>query len=324
MSKRILLVGGVFGYHVGGRRSGYVEAMYDELITYFGVPYVEYHNGGHYQTLLDLVDSNKKWDCIIWMPDVDNSEQKLLPYLKHRMRGALIIQSKLNNGRYTKQQLLERMDRSEADLLIEFNKPDQLARATLMDRMGTIYSDTFSVCNTVIVLAEFIRHHLNYHEPIKDGVIPQEYDAGAFGKIRRHHIHEGVDIYAEEGTNVYAMESGIVVGYGQFTGIEVGSCWWNSTDYVMIAGASGVINYGEIEFSPFMLFGRRVARGDIIGKVKQVLKKDKGLPMSMLHIELYKHGTMMPVKEWKVGEPKPEQLFDPTKLLVGSGMKFRE
>lgn len=142
--------------------------------------------------------------------------------------------------------------------------------------------------------------------------------------IRTHHTHEGVDIYAEEGTNVYAMESGIIVGFGIFTGEEVGSDWWNYTEYLMIAGASGVINYGEIYQTPFYDFGMVVNAGDIIGKVKQVLKKDKGLPMSMLHIELYKHGTMMPVKEWKVGEPKPEQLFDPTKLLIGSGMKFRK
>lgn len=322
MNKRILLVGGVFDFSVG-RRSGYVEKLYDEMIQYFSVPYIKYLNGGHYETLLDLVNSKNKWDCIIWMPDIDNKHDKVLPFL-FRHSDSLIIQSKYNGGRYTTPDLINRMDESGADMLIEFNKNDNLIKARLIDKMGTIYSDTFSVWNTAIILAEFIHHHLSYHKPIKDGVIPQEHDAGAFGTIRTHHTHEGVDIYAEEGTNVYAMESGIVVGAGIFTGKEVGSDWWNSTDYLMIAGVSGVINYGEIYQTPFYDFGMVVHAGDVIGKVKQVLKKDKGLPMSMLHIELYKHGTMMPVKEWKVGEPKPEQLFDPTKLLVGSGMKFRE
>lgn len=178
MNKRILLVGGVFDFSVG-RRSGYVEKMYDEMIHYFGVPYIKYLNGGHYETLLDLVNSKNKWDCIIWMPDIDNKHDKVLPFI-FQHSNALIIQSKYNGGRYTTPDLINRMDESGADMLIEFNKIDNLIKARLIDKMGSVYCDTFSVVDMTITLTDFIHHRLGYHEPIKGGVIPQEHDAGAF------------------------------------------------------------------------------------------------------------------------------------------------
>lgn len=154
--------------------------------------------------------------------------------------------------------------------------------------------------------------------------LPRKGDGGAFGDVRKHHIHEGIDLYCPEGTPVYAIESGTVVAKMPFTGVLAGSPWWEETQCLMIEGESGVINYGEIRASSQRYIGSKVMRGAYLGEVKRVLKKDKGRPMAMLHVELYKHGTRVPIKEWSLGQPQPENLLDPTPLFKESvWLKFK-
>lgn len=137
---------------------------------------------------------------------------------------------------------------------------------------------------------------------------------GAFAAIRKFDIHTGIDLYCEDGDKVFAVEDGTVVEIQPYTGEEVGSPWWNYTEAVLVEGKSGVICYGEILPADGIKIGQPVSSGDLIGSVKQVLKKDKGLPMSMLHFELYRHGTRDTVL-WYLNEPQPESLLDPTDLL---------
>lgn len=133
---------------------------------------------------------------------------------------------------------------------------------------------------------------------------------GAFGVWRKHHVHEGVDLYVPEGTLITAVEDGEVVGIMPFTGEHAGSPWWRNTWAVMVEGQTGVVLYGELE--PLLsLRDRRVMAGDLIGNATTVLTKDKGRPMCMLHLELYEHGVREPM-EWKLGEDQPFGLCDPT------------
>lgn len=136
--------------------------------------------------------------------------------------------------------------------------------------------------------------------------------SGRFGAIREHDIHTGVDLFAPEGTIVHAIEPGMVVAVVPFTGIAAESPWWLDTQAVMVEGASGVILYGEV--TPFREVGDFVFGGTTIGTVKRVLKKDKGKPVSMLHLECYVPGTTEPVW-WKLNEPQPKELLDPTFLV---------
>lgn len=135
---------------------------------------------------------------------------------------------------------------------------------------------------------------------------------GRFGVQRKHDIHTGIDLYAEEGTKIYAIESGQVISVVPFTGIPAESPWWLDTDAVMVEGPYGVILYGEL--STDLKAGDFVFEGDIIGSVKRVLKKDKGKPVAMLHIECYTSGTKEPVW-WNIGEIQPSNLLDPTPLV---------
>jgi murein DD-endopeptidase MepM/ murein hydrolase activator NlpD len=142
---------------------------------------------------------------------------------------------------------------------------------------------------------------------------------GAFGVGRRHHTHEGVDLYVPEGAAVTAVEAGAVVAVLAFTGAHCAppSPWWEDTWAVMVEGASGVVLYGEIDPAPGLRPGDRVARGDTLGAVTRVLRRDKGRPTCMLHLELYAPGARTCV-EWGPGEPRPTGLLDPTPLLLAA------
>jgi hypothetical protein len=138
---------------------------------------------------------------------------------------------------------------------------------------------------------------------------------GTFGAARRFDIHTGVDLYTYPGMPVLAVEDGVVVKIEDFTGEQVGSPWWNDTEAILIEGTTGVVCYGELAPLKGIQVGQKVLRGDCLGCILPVLKKDKGKPMSMLHLELYDHGTRDTVI-WNLNQPQPSSLKDPTPHLL--------
>ena len=141
-------------------------------------------------------------------------------------------------------------------------------------------------------------------------------EVGQYGAVRKFDIHTGVDLYCEEDTPVIALETGTIVAIEDYTGSKAESPWWNDTQALLVESDSGVICYGEIEIHKHLKVGDTVSKGSVIGVVKRVLKKDKGRPTTMLHFELYTHGTTESVI-WYLDKPKPENLLDPTDLLLG-------
>lgn len=142
--------------------------------------------------------------------------------------------------------------------------------------------------------------------PVMDGIyhIPSQGHKGAFGTVRKNHVHEGVDIYCREGAVVRAIRDGMVTGAYHFTGEKAGSPWWNDTECLLVYSPEiGTINYGEIKTS--LQAGDLVKAGDPIGEVAPVIKNPKGYPTSMLHLELYEGFRAFPVKEWALREATP-------------------
>lgn len=139
---------------------------------------------------------------------------------------------------------------------------------------------------------------------------------GAFAVERRHHIHEGVDIYGLEGDPVLAMQAGVVTGIQPFTGPSAGFDWWLDTQCVVIENAEGVLIYGELTPKQGLVPGMRVEEGQLLGYLATVLKHDKGRPMNMLHLERYIPGVRESCGVWRKGESRPYGLLDPTGLLL--------
>ena len=130
-----------------------------------------------------------------------------------------------------------------------------------------------------------------YHPPLLPMPdLPVLQHCGAFGARRKFDIHCGVDLYAPVGENVYAIESGKVVYSGWFTGPECRTPWWNNTKALYVFGDTATIVYGEIEIVDGIEEGSKISMGQHIGNVLAVLKKDKGKPMSMLHLAMKQRG----------------------------------
>jgi len=145
--------------------------------------------------------------------------------------------------------------------------------------------------------------------PLKKFQLPHE--QGKFGAIRKHDIHTGIDLYCDLHEPVYAIESGQVTKVEPFTGRSTDSPWWRDTHCVVVRGRSGYILYGEI--APCVFIGDFVKEGQELGKVLRVCWKDKGLPTTMLHLELYDRDREPAT--WKLDEEIPDGLLDPTCLI---------
>jgi len=108
-----------------------------------------------------------------------------------------------------------------------------------------------------------------------------------------------------------------------FTGEKAGSQWWNDTQYLGVLGKSGYIIYGEISIDGQLKVGDKISKGQLCGLVETVLKKDKGRPMNMLHLELYTEFIDDPLV-WKIDELKDSRLEDPIKLFqINSSHKHK-
>jgi 8-oxo-dGTP pyrophosphatase MutT (NUDIX family) len=140
---------------------------------------------------------------------------------------------------------------------------------------------------------------------------------GQFAAVRKNDVHTGIDLYCHLHTKVVAMTSGTVVLVEPFTGahcVNDPSPWWNDTWSILVEGdgVGGVICYGEV--TPYVKEGDYVVEGQVIAEVAPVLKKRKGRPTVMLHLELMTRGTRA-TYWWTLFNPCPEQVLDPTPLL---------
>lgn len=85
---------------------------------------------------------------------------------------------------------------------------------------------------------------------------------------------------------------------------------------IFVTGESGVVIYGEL--LPTVKENDIVKIGQPIGNIKRVLKKDKGRPMSMLHLELRdsSYSEAYDLFDWQLNTKKPIWLLDPTTKLL--------
>lgn len=152
---------------------------------------------------------------------------------------------------------------------------------------------------------------------------------GAFGTVRKHEVHTGVDLYCEPGQQVRAARDGYVAAIVAFTGERVRSPWWFDTDAIIVASDEECILYGEmrVDVGRFGI-GTPVEAGMLLGHVLRVRKNDDGKPTTMLHLELWASksdvlrcysGTLCrEPNDWPLGGERPVGLLDPTAALTAA------
>jgi murein DD-endopeptidase MepM/ murein hydrolase activator NlpD len=161
---------------------------------------------------------------------------------------------------------------------------------------------------------------------------------GAFWEDRGDRHHCGVDIYAPEGSDVFAMDDGRVIRVGVFTAPEKVP-YWHVTHYIFISHGDGLIaRYAELR-DVTVEPAQTVKAGQLIGHVGSVINVQKIKPSSpgyiqrlkvngkasMLHLELYR--SLPEFEKTYLGGNtfagvKPSGLLDPTgvlKALASSG-----
>jgi N-acetyl-gamma-glutamyl-phosphate reductase len=138
----IFIAGGKFD-ETGGRPSGYIRKLAEALEA--ALPHVRFTvvNGGSYVELENCAKTLLAPSAILWFADVPNELPKLLPSLKKRFCGAMLVQSKNNRrGAYTRVQLRERMATSGATLLLEFtNATDGILLCSILRHDGSTVLD---------------------------------------------------------------------------------------------------------------------------------------------------------------------------------------
>ena len=180
---------------------------------------------------------------------------------------------------------------------------------SLLDQIHQWQLDQFRALDVVAGIP-FQWHWPLHHQRPR---VPTGDEPGAFGTLRKHDRHTGVDLYCPEGTVVLAMAEGVVLSKMQFTGPPE-SPWWRETWALLVRNDHSVILYGELAESSITLKeGARVFPGDPLGAVTRVLKNDKQRPMSMLHIELYDPEAPDFAVWWN--DQKPAGLWNPTEGL---------
>lgn len=181
-------------------------------------------------------------------------------------------------------------------------------------------------------IVKYTKEALRWEFPLHDAFetsarcngVPSQGHPGAFLTKRKHHTHTGVDLYTEDGQQVFAVEDGVVIGIEDFTGKAQQSPWWEDTKCILVEGASGVVCYGEVEPAMEIKVGTQVRRGRYIANVKRVLKPHKCRPdidghsTSMLHVEMYKHGIKRAFEEMGDNLSDWNDLIDPTPYILES------
>jgi murein DD-endopeptidase MepM/ murein hydrolase activator NlpD len=127
---------------------------------------------------------------------------------------------------------------------------------------------------------------------------------GSFGASRDggKRLHQGIDLYAPEGTPVVASEGGIVTASQGWSG--------PGTKAVLVYSPKSDITilYGAVAPGSFPPIGTQLKRGDLVGKVGVYPAGS-----TMLHLEIWPQKLKPPRAKWLPNTPPPS--FDPAEYL---------
>ena len=144
MKHKIVVVGGTFDRD-GGRESYYVQQI-------AGMLGAELINGGYIANLYEF--RPKGYDIVIWMPNVDNSEDKILPRLKVMNPKMILVCSKrCIENEYTHHEISTRALNVKANLSIVLYKAKTGGfNLSLLDPLGNLFCEGVRLERFIVIL----------------------------------------------------------------------------------------------------------------------------------------------------------------------------
>jgi hypothetical protein len=146
---KALLVGGTFDNHFG-KPSHIIEQLAQHLD-------MDCINGGNVGELPRI--NFNLLDVLLWFPNIDNSEDKILPHIKEKNYKLLLVQSKrVIEKDYTESDVVGRLLASHANLGVMFLKLDNVYRFQLIDPLG----NSFCMTTDIQELAQALNNRINH------------------------------------------------------------------------------------------------------------------------------------------------------------------
>lgn len=179
---KILLVGGTFD-EKGGRRSKVIDKIYesigkyDKYLNLLKVPTpCDRRNGGHYNSLENILKETINYDVVFWFPNVPNDLEKIRDVKSVNPKVILVTSKRNDDGRYSDGDLVQKALKSKSNLMLEFRKTeDKIFNIRVLDPLANLWYDgtsikeaTFAVLDRLVSLVLFtrqgtIRNDLNFN-----------------------------------------------------------------------------------------------------------------------------------------------------------------
>lgn len=145
--KNVLIIGGTFdrneSFYDSSRESSVIEKICN---AFFGTEgyFCEWINGG---TIFELKEIQfTRYDVIVWMPNISNDEDKILPNIKKVNPRAVLISSKrVVEKEYQESDVIGRLLASKSNLGIMITRPEKNYSFKLLDPLGNCFVDTDSI-----------------------------------------------------------------------------------------------------------------------------------------------------------------------------------
>lgn len=135
-----------------GKQSYFGNEIYDCFNDNRDILFI---NGGNYSELLEINFSI--FDTLIWMPNVSNDYEKILPKIKQINKKLLLVSSKrVIEKEYTESDIVGRLLKTKSNLGIMITKDDNY-NFKLIDPLGNIYYDGNSIIDMTTTLKNRIQ-----------------------------------------------------------------------------------------------------------------------------------------------------------------------
>lgn len=137
---KLLIVGGNFD-HSGGSPSKIVDMMYQAVSQCPEMEDIMLINGGSMEALKSITYAEH--DVLLWMPNISNDEDKILPNIKvENPRLTLISSKRVVEKSYTEGDVIGRLLKSKSNLGIMITSHEGRYQFKLLDPLGNCYSDS--------------------------------------------------------------------------------------------------------------------------------------------------------------------------------------